>query len=210
MTLAKQRAAVIEAYSVSRETTSRLDLLALELERWQKVKNLVGPSALPQIWHRHIADSLQLHQFGDKSGAWLDIGSGGGFPALIIAMLRTEKALGRVHMIESNGRKCAFLRHIVAVCGLDATIHEARIENRILTLDEPFKFISARAVASLDQLIAWTNPLLRNGALGIFPKGQDVDRELDEASTSWVYEADIRLSSTDPSGRIVLVRMIPT
>jgi 16S rRNA (guanine527-N7)-methyltransferase len=113
-------------------------------------------------------------------------------------------------MVESNGRKCAFLRHVVGSLSLDAVVHHGRIEQELPKLDGEFRYVSARAVAPLSQLIDWTKQLLRKGALGIFPKGQDVEMELHDASTSWEYSADIRPSLTHPDGRIVLVRMSAT
>ena len=201
------REAVLRNYNVSRETAEKLELLCDELVRWQAIKNLVGPTTLSDIWRRHIADSLQLVGCAPERGLWLDIGSGGGFPGLVVALARTEQGLGATHLVESNGRKCAFLRHIVRLTKADAVVHEARIEDMVPLLMDPVYAVSARAVASLDQLLAWTNGLLRKGTLGIFPKGQDVDKELRVAATSWDFEADIRPSLTDRDGRIVLVRM---
>lgn len=208
--LTDQRHDVLARFGVSRETVIRLDRFVAELVRWQKIKNLVGPSALPEIWTRHIADSLQLQSFAEKQGAWLDIGSGGGFPGLVIAAVRTELGYGPVHMIESNGRKCAFLRHVVGSLALDAVVHEGRIEQEIPKLAVPFAYVSARAVAPLAQLVDWSKELLRKGALGIFPKGQDVEIELHDASTSWEFSAEVRPSLTHSDGRIVLVRMTQT
>jgi 16S rRNA (guanine527-N7)-methyltransferase len=204
---AEHRELILQANNVSRETTGKLDLLATELVRWQAIKNLVGPTTLSDIWRRHIADSLQLTDCAPDAGTWLDVGSGGGFPGLVVAIVRTEKGLGTTHLVESNGRKCAFLRHIVRLTEADAVIHEARIEDFVPKLAEPVHVVSARAVASLEQLLAWTNVLLRKGTLGIFPKGQDVDNELRIAATSWDFTADLRPSLTDRDGRIVLVRM---
>lgn len=204
------REAVLRAYHVSRETTERLDRLVIELGRWQKVKNLVGPSALTNIWQRHIADSLQLQNLRPEPGVWLDIGSGGGFPGLVIAMVRTELSLGPVHLVESNGRKCAFLRHVIDQCKLDAIVHEGRVEQVLPALSFGVETVSARAVASLSQLIDWCNGLLRNGTVGLFPKGQDVEIEIQEASTSWDFRAELHQSLTDPGGRIILVRMLAT
>lgn len=195
------------ARDVSRETLANLDLLAAELVRWQSIKNLVGPVTLNQIWTRHIADSMQLLRYAPGPGPWLDLGSGGGFPGLVVAMARTETREGTTHLVESNGRKCAFLRHIVRVAGLDAEVHEARIEEILPRFDHSFAVVSARALASMSQLLIWTNQLLRKGALGIFPKGQDVERELKEAATSWEFSADVRQSLTDQKARVVLVRM---
>lgn len=201
------RDAILQASNVSRETAGKLDLLATELVRWQAIKNLVGPATLSDIWQRHIADSLQLTALAPGPGTWLDIGSGGGFPGLVVAILRTDQGLGTTHLVESNGRKCAFLRHITRLTQVDARVHETRIEDFVAGLTEPVHVVSARAVAPLEKLLTWTNGLLRKGTLGIFPKGQDVDKELRIAATSWDFEAELRPSLTDRDGRIVLVRM---
>jgi 16S rRNA (guanine527-N7)-methyltransferase len=193
--------------SVSRETLEKLDILVAELRKWQNIKNLVGPSAIEQIWTRHIADSVQLLQYAPNAHSWLDLGSGGGFPGLVLAILRSERCLHETHLVESNGRKCAFLRHVVRLTGISAHIHETRVEAFLQKADAKADVVSARALASLDQLLAWTNTLLRNGALGIFPKGQDVDTELKHAAISWNFEAECRPSLTDQQARIVLVRM---
>lgn len=192
---------------VSRETGLKLEQLAEELVRWQSVKNLVGPATLPELWTRHVADSLQLLRYCPEPGAWLDLGSGGGFPGLVIAIQRTERGLGPTHLVEANQRKCAFLLHCARIMALDVKVHPLRIE----ALDHA-KFgdvvaVSARALAPLAQLIAWSSPLLRNGATGIFPKGQDVELELKEAATSWDFAATLHPSITDPSARIVMIRM---
>jgi 16S rRNA (guanine527-N7)-methyltransferase len=201
------RAVVAASAHVSRETLAKLDVLAHELARWQAIKNLVGPSTLSQVWTRHIADSLQLLDHGQRPGPWLDLGSGGGFPGLVVAIVRTEKCAGPTHLVESNGRKCAFLRHICRLLHLDAVVHEGRIEQILPKLDPTFSVVSARALAPLTELLGWSNDLLRRGAVGIFPKGQDVEKELHEAATSWVFCADVRQSLTDRDARIVLVRM---
>ena len=204
---ADDRQKALDLVSVSRETLERLDVLVDELRKWQSIKNLVGPSAIEQIWTRHIADSVQLMQFAPNAPVWLDLGSGGGFPGLVLAIMRTERGLSETHLVESNGRKCAFLRHVVRLTGISVHIHEIRVENLLKNPDFTADVVSARALASLDQLLAWTNPLLRNGALGIFPKGQDVDKELAHAARSWNFDAECRPSLTDQQARIVLVRM---
>ncbi len=201
------RALVAASAHVSRETLAKLDVLTDELARWQAIKNLVGQSTLNQVWTRHIADSLQLLDHIEQPGAWLDLGSGGGFPGLVVAIVRTARRDGPTHLVESNGRKCAFLRHICRLLELDAVVHEGRIEKVLPKLEQAFCVVSARALAPLTALIGWSNELLRRGALGIFPKGQDVENELHEAATSWVFTADVRQSLTDRDARIVLVRM---
>jgi 16S rRNA (guanine527-N7)-methyltransferase len=191
---------------VSRETLAKLERLTEELRRWQGVKNLVGPSTIADVWTRHIADSVQLHEMAPLEGTWIDMGSGGGFPGLVVAILRSEAGLGRTHLIEANDRKCAFLRQIVRQNGLDAEVHAGRIETVLPTLPQA-AVISARAVAPLAMLLDWSNVMLREGAVGIFPKGQDVETELAEAALSWAFHAELLLSKTDPKGRIVRITM---
>jgi 16S rRNA (guanine527-N7)-methyltransferase len=191
---------------VSRETLEQLERLTEELFRWQGVKNLVGPSTLTEVWTRHVADSVQLHEIAPLEGEWVDLGSGGGFPGLVVAILRSEAGLGRTHMIEANDRKCAFLRQIVRQNRLEAEVHAGRIETVLPNLRQP-AVISARAVAPLVKLLDWSNVMLTQGAVGIFPKGQDVETELAEAARSWAFRAELLPSRTDPKGRIVRVTM---
>ncbi len=204
---ARDRQDALKVLDVSRETLEKLDLLVQELRRWQNVKNLVGPSALGEIWTRHIADSMQLLRFAPHAERWLDLGSGGGFPGLVLAILRTERGLMQTDLVESNSRKCSFLRHVARLTGASVSVHEGRVEAILSKLDFQPDVVSARALSSLAQLIEWTNPLLRKGALGIFPKGQDVEMELSCATRSWTFTADCRPSMTNPLARIVLVRM---
>ena len=191
---------------VSRETLAKLQGLAQELVRWQGVKNLVGPSTIGEVWTRHIADSVQLFDMAPICGTWIDLGSGGGFPGLVIAILRSEARLGTTHLVEANDRKCAFLRQIIRQNRLDAEVHAGRIETVLPTL-RPAAIISARAVAPLVTLLDWSNVMLRQGAVGIFPKGQDVDQELAEAALAWAFHAELLPSKTDPNGRIVRITM---
>jgi 16S rRNA (guanine527-N7)-methyltransferase len=192
---------------VSRETHDRLDMLVTELVRWQAIKNLVGPDTLQNVWERHVADSLQLaaHQPA-RGGLWVDLGSGAGFPGLVMAVLRTERAQGTTVMVESNARKCAFLRHVIRLGELDAEVMPARIDAAVPMLAaRTTAVVSARALASLSQLLGWSFPLLRTGAVGIFPKGQDVERELQEAAISWSCDVALHPSLTDCKARIVVV-----
>ncbi len=194
--------------AVSRETAAKLDSFVSELCRWQSAKNLVGPKTLDHVWERHVLDSLQLLPLAEAHpGAWLDLGSGGGLPGVIAAIIRTEAKLGPTHLVEANGRKGAFLLHCVRHLSLHAQVHISRIETVMAAPPSGVSVVSARALAPLSQLLAWSNALLRKGALGIFPKGQDVEREMHEASTSWVYSAELHPSRTDPHGRILVVRM---
>jgi 16S rRNA (guanine527-N7)-methyltransferase len=193
--------------NVSRETFERLELLERELRRWQAIKNLVGPATLDHIWERHIVDSLQLLNLAPDAKLWLDLGSGAGFPGLVLAIAGAEKGL-KVHLVESNSRKCAFLRHIVRLTGASATVHEARLETVVPGFVGRADVVSARALAALAQLLDWTAPLLNAGTIGLFPKGRDAEIELTEARKQWTFEAETLPSSTDSSARILRITSI--
>jgi 16S rRNA (guanine527-N7)-methyltransferase len=193
--------------NVSRETFEKLELLERELRRWQAIKNLVGPATLDQIWERHIVDSLQLLDLVPEAKTWLDLGSGAGFPGLVLAIAGAERGL-KVHLVESNSRKCAFLRHIVRLTGSAATVHEARLETIIPVFVGKADVVSARALAALPQLLEWTEPMLKAGTIGLFPKGRDVEIELTEAWKQWTFEAETLPSLTDSDARILRITSI--
>ena len=196
-----QSAAEILA-GVSRETRDRLAIYEAELRRWQKVKNLVGPSTLGEIWDRHFADSLQLADLAEGE-VWADLGSGAGFPGLVIAIARPNT---QVHLVESDSRKCAFLRHVARATGAPAKVWEGRIEAVLPKLDPAPQVVTARALAGLDELLGLAAPLLSNGATGLFPKGRDHLSELTKAAESWIFEADAIPSAVDSGGRILRIR----
>ncbi|MEE1655785.1 16S rRNA (guanine(527)-N(7))-methyltransferase RsmG [Microvirga sp. CF3062] len=193
--------------NVSRETFEKLELLERELRRWQVIKNLVGPATLDQIWERHIVDSLQLLDLVPDAKTWLDLGSGAGFPGLVLAIAGADRGL-KVHLVESNSRKCTFLRHIVRLTGSAATVHEARLEAVVPGFIGKVDVVSARALAALPQLLDWTAPLLKAGTIGLFPKGRDAEIELTEARKQWTFEAETLPSSTDSSARILRITSI--
>jgi 16S rRNA (guanine527-N7)-methyltransferase len=195
------------ALDVSRETRERLELLERELRRWQAIKNLVGPATLDRIWDRHIVDSLQLLDLAPEARTWLDLGSGAGFPGLVLAIAGAERGL-KVHLVESNSRKCAFLRHIARLAGAPATVHEARLETVVPGFVGRADVVSARALAALAQLLDWTEPRLKAGAIGLFPKGRDVEIELTGARKRWTFDADILPSRTDSEARILRITSI--
>jgi 16S rRNA (guanine527-N7)-methyltransferase len=202
------RAAVLATYDVSRETSGKLDLLVGELRRWQAIKNLVGPGTLREAWTRHIADSLQLVEIEPEALRWLDLGSGAGFPGLVIALALAERPGAEVHLVESNSRKCAFLRHVARLTGAPATIHEQRLETAVDGFAGKIEVVTARALAPLPALVGWTQGLLKTGTVGLFPKGRDVQSELTEAAKSWRLETDLVPSRTDSEARIVRIRSL--
>src|SRR5215213_9625275 len=177
-------------------------------QRRQRVKNLVGPATLDRVWTRHVADSLQLLDHAPDARTWLDLGSGAGFPGLALAIAVSERTPDAVvHLVESNSRKCAFLRHAARLTNAQAQVHEGRIESEAARL-AGIDVVTARAVAPLTQLLAWSQPVLKTGAIGLFPKGRDVEAELTVAAKSWTYEADLLPSRTDSDGRIVRIRSL--
>jgi len=189
------------AFDVSRETIGRLEMLVAELQRWQTIKNLVGPSTLAQVWDRHIADSLQLLAYADDGARWLDLGSGAGFPGLVIALAGVERGIA-VSLVESNDRKCAFLRHVIRLAGIKANVHAERLERVVPDYVGRADIVSARALAPLADLLTWTAPLLKAGTTGLFPKGKEASTELTEAEKQWKFSAEILTSRTDSNARI--------
>jgi len=197
----------LDGFDVSRETKEKLGLLESELRRWQAIKNLVGPGTLDHIWDRHIVDSLQLLELAPRAKTWLDLGSGAGFPGLVLAIAGYERGL-QVDLVESNSRKCAFLRHIARLTGARAKVHEARLETVIPAFVGKADIVSARALASLAKLVEWTEPLLKTGTTGLFPKGRDAESELTEARESWTFDLEILPSRTDADARILRITSI--
>jgi 16S rRNA (guanine527-N7)-methyltransferase len=153
-----------------------------------------------------VADSLQLIALAPQARIWADLGSGGGFPGLPIAL--AGEAGTRVHLIESNGKKAAFLREAVRVTGARAVVYQERAEKFGESCVETVDVVTARAVAPLKTLCDQAFPLLRRGAMGMFPKGQDVDAELTHAAKYWRLDASKVPSRTSPSGSIVVVRSL--
>ncbi len=203
--MSEDREAAKRLLAVSRETWARLDAYVDLLRRWQTIKNLVGPAALSQIWRRHIADSAQLADLAPDARVWADLGSGAGFPGLVVAILRAESDQTRVHLIESNGRKAGFLREAVRATGVRASVHQARIEQVLPGLGL-VDVVSARALAPLPQLIRLSQTALESGAQGLFPKGQYLDNELTDATKSSRFIFELIPSRTDRNARIVRVR----
>ena len=203
--LAADRAAALALVPVSRETLDLLDRFVATLLTWQNRINLVAAATIPEIWTRHVADSLQLLSLAPTAKVWLDLGSGGGFPGLAIACALAEIPGARVHLIESNGKKSAFLREVVRATGAPAIVHQARIEQMGAKLGEPLEVVTARALAPLTELLAIAEPWLKKGAQALFPKGQDVGAELTQASKYWNIEAVLVPSKTDPKASIVSV-----
>ncbi|MFN3658663.1 MAG: 16S rRNA (guanine(527)-N(7))-methyltransferase RsmG [Pseudolabrys sp.] len=205
--LSEDRARALELVRVSPETLARLDRFVDLLLLWQQKTNLISPSTIPQIWTRHVADSLQLIDLAPAEvKVWVDFGSGGGFPAIPVACALAERRGAVVHLVESNGKKAAFLREAVRVTGAPAQVHLTRAEDFGDSFGESADVVSARALASLKILCDQAFPLIARGAVGLFLKGQDVAAELTEAAKYWRIEAETVPSKTSPDGCVVVVR----
>lgn len=192
---------------VSRETLARLDAVAELLTRWQKTINLIAPASLPQLWTRHIADSLQLLDHAPTTARrWVDLGSGGGFPGLVVAAALAEREGAQVHLVESDTRKAAFLREAARTASLPVSVHARRIEDVAGALAPGTDVVSARALAPLPKLLDLAAPLLAAGALGLFPKGKEAEHELTDAGKGWTLDAELKVSRTDPLGRILVIK----
>ncbi len=185
---------------VSRETEARLDRYVELLVAWQAKTNLVAPSTLPQIWTRHIADSLQLLTLAPSAKIWIDLGSGGGFPGVVLACAMAEQEGAMVHLVERNAKKAAFLREAIRVTGGRGTVHLADIGDYVDSFRGPVDCITARALASLNVLLGFAEPLLKDGAKALFLKGQDVESELTEATKYWKIEPQLHPSRTGGHG----------
>jgi len=206
--LSADRARALVLTPVSRETAARLDRFVAVLLDWQRRTNLIAASTESTLWTRHVADSLQLLPLAPRARIWADLGSGGGFPGLVIACALAETAGVRVHLVESNGKKAAFLREAVRATGTPAIVHAVKIEDFVEKPPEPIEIVTARALAPLPELLANAYPLLKKGTVGLFPKGQDVAVELTEAAKCWNIQASLAPSRTDPKAHIVVVRGI--
>jgi 16S rRNA (guanine527-N7)-methyltransferase len=205
--LAADRARALALTPVSRETSERLDRFVELLLTWQRTTNLIAPSTIPQLWTRHVADSLQLIDLAPDARVWVDLGSGGGFPGLVIACALAGKPGATVHLVESNAKKAAFLREAQRVTGAPTRVHVERINEFAGRFESPVEVVCARAVAPLKSLLDQCFPLLgKNDVTGLFPKGQNAELELGEACKSWNIKVNLVPSRTEPAGRIVVVR----
>jgi 16S rRNA (guanine527-N7)-methyltransferase len=199
--------------SVSRETEARLDRYVDLLLQWQAKTNLIAPSTLPTVWTRHIADSLQLLKLievcadaGPK--IWVDLGSGGGFPGVVVAAALAERADVTVHLVERTTKKAAFLREALRVTGSRGQVHPMDIGDFVDRFRETPDYISARALASLRMLFDFIGPIMGVRTRALLMKGQDVDSELTEATRYWKFEATAHQSLTDAGGKILEIQRL--
>lgn len=205
---ASDKAAALALTPVSRETETRLDRYVSLLVEWQAKTNLIAPSTLPQLWTRHISDSLQLLDLAPNARRWLDFGSGGGFPGVVLACAMAEHDGATVQLVERNAKKAAFLREALRVTGAAGSVVLADIGDYVDSLRTPVDCITARAVAPLHMLLGFAAPLVQQGTRALFLKGQDVEAELTEATKYWNIEPLLHPSRTGGHGWIVELNTI--
>jgi 16S rRNA (guanine527-N7)-methyltransferase len=201
---------------------ARLETYAALLRQWQKAVNLVAISTLDAVWQRHFADSAQLLALAPKARSWVDLGSGAGFPGLVIAILLAEGAGAmpaqdppedpadgagpRVSLIESDGRKGAFLRAVARELGVAVDILSTRIESGATqSRVEAPDVVTARALAPLDRLLTLAAPLWSPRTIGLFLKGREAANEVEAALKAWTFQCELIPSSTEAEAHIVRV-----
>lgn len=202
-TLASDKAAALALTPVSRETEARLERYVDLLLKWQAKTNLVAPSTLLNMWTRHISDSLQLLGLAPSAKIWVDLGSGGGFPGVVLACALAERQGAHVHLIERNAKKAAFLREALRITSAPGSVHLADIGDIVDRIIDPIDCVTARALAPLHELVGFAEPLVQRGAKALFLKGQDVEAELTKATKCWNIQPQLHSSRTGGHGWIV-------
>lgn len=195
------------ADSLPANAIQRLTVYEDLLRKWQRKINLVSDSSLDDIWNRHFRDSHQLLRHAGIWSHWVDLGSGAGFPGMVIALTNSDPGR-QVHLIESDKRKAAFLREVSRETSVAATIHMGRIEVILPALCDEIHFnvVSARGLAPMNGLIRLAMPALQKGALGIFLKGKDLANELTNFDLLSNFAYSVIESQSDPRAKLVLLR----
>ena len=190
---------LLKSCEVSRETLDRLQIFVDLTLKWTKAINLIAPSTSEQIWTRHIKDSAQLFEIAPGNwNTWTDLGSGGGFPGLVIAILSDPSRT--VTLIESDKRKCQFLNTVRRELDLNVNVREGRIEDVDVA---PADVLSARALSGLPNLLHHADRFLDQSGIALFPKGQNYQSELNEATKDWEFNEVLHTSRTHSAGRIL-------
>jgi 16S rRNA (guanine527-N7)-methyltransferase len=189
---------------VSRETLERCAIVVGTLGLWQKRINLVSQGDVAHLWERHVLDSLQLVPLAPEARSWIDLGSGSGFPGLVVASQLASFSETKVHLVESNAKKCAFLREAARAASLPVQVVHRRIETGLGDLPVP-DMVSARALASLNELLGYSAELLKTGGRALFHKGAMVNEELTAARKHWRFRHRLHPSVIDPTGGILAI-----
>lgn len=189
-------------HHVSRETLGRLDIYAETLRAWQPRINLVSNRSLDDLWCRHFLDSIQLVKWITRDMTVLDLGSGAGFPGLVVSIVTGAAVV----LAESDSRKCAFLREVRRLTDAPAEIAEGRIEDLDTTKYGPFDIVTARALAPLSELLDFAEGSVKSDGFCLFLKGARVDDELTDASKVWNMQVEQHQSLSEPDGAVLRIR----
>ena len=195
-------AAFARQADVSRETSLKLEAYAALLQKWQRSVNLVSSATLPDLWRRHFLDSAQLAPLiraAHPSPRCVDIGTGAGFPGLVLAIM----GVGTWTLIDSDRKKLVFLQEAARVTGVSVKLLPSRLEAVEGVIAD---IVTARALAPLGKLLGYAAPLLADGGSAFFLKGRDADSELEDARKSWTFRAASFPSMTDPDAKIVRIQ----
>lgn len=193
-----------DSLDVSRETFAKLGVFDDLLNKWNPRINLVSRKSLPDVWTRHISDSLQVYKCIEAQGHWVDLGSGGGFPGVIVAIVASvENPDLRVTLVESDQRKSAFLRAVLRETGSVGTVITDRIENV-----DPLEadVLSARALADLAKLLDFSQRHLKPAGIALFPKGITWKKEIEHAKQEWNFDFEAVKSVTEPSAVVLKIK----
>ncbi len=204
--MSSDRATALALVPVSSETEARFALYVDLLAKWRKVTNLISEASFAEVWTRHIADSAQLLALAPQARRWVDMGSGAGFPGMVIAIQLADIAGARVHCLESDRRKCAFLTEVARATGAPAEIHACRIESLDPDMLTPVDAVTARAFAPLPRLLELAKVWLAHGAVGVFPRGRSAEAQLETVPAARDFAIDRLPSKLDPEATILRVQ----
>ncbi len=197
--LASEAAAFAAASGASPAEVADLERFRALLADWNQRLNLVSDASLADFWTRHALDCAQLLALAPEAKVWVDIGTGAGFPGLVLAIRLKHRPGAKVHLIESQAKKCRFLEAVASALALPAEVHNVRAEDLALEAD----VVTARAVAPLTRLLGFARPHLALGATALFLKGQGAEAEIAEARKAWRFACEVIPSRSDASGRVL-------
>ncbi|RAZ90041.1 16S rRNA (guanine(527)-N(7))-methyltransferase RsmG [Mesorhizobium hawassense] len=187
---------------VSRETFERLQAFEQLFLKWNRSINLAAPSTLDDVWRRHVLDSAQLARIAPAAMRWVDLGSGGGFPGLVLGFLLVERPGASIDLVESNRKKASFLQSVIGQFDLPARVVAKRIDDSYALVSKP-EIVTARALAALPDLLDLAAPWLTKGARALFHKGRDYRAEVEESTHRWSFDLVEHSSVTDAQGVIL-------
>jgi 16S rRNA (guanine527-N7)-methyltransferase len=205
--LAKDRAQARLLVPVSRETEERFAVFVDLLARWRKTTNLISEASFPSVWTRHVADSAQIPALAPGAKRWVDLGSGAGFPGLVLAIQLVGVPGAVVHCVESDQRKCAFLREAARATGAPAQIHPQRVEALDAKQLGPVDAVTARAFAPLPLTLKLAKVWIDSGAVGVFPRGRSAEDQLEALARDPAYAIEMLPSAVDSEAAILRIRL---